>query len=424
MFEYLKAKIDNLGPNNIVIIKQASTLFTTSIFGIPIGLIINILITKLLGIEEYGNYMLMFSIYSLAVIFGTFGFFNSINRAIVLENNKEAQKEFYGASIIILIILSLLIGLITIMYGYFDSNIQSKNLFRLLFWSTQLLSILFIQKFLEVVLPASNDIYLLSRLRIEVKLILVTFLIITYYYYYEIHEAIYVIYLFIISRFFTLIMILRSLKFRMINLRLRLQQIISYNYSFGIHIYTGSIFAIGFSQMTNIFLSYYSINNNSLALYSLSLSFTLPLTLLPNLIATTYYKEFSSYKKIPSKIIIITLIISLLSIIILYVIIPYFIELVYDESFYPVIFLTRVLSIGAIFYGIGDVFNRFLSAKGKGVYIRNSAIFVGVSVFILNIVFIPKEKEYAAIWIYVIGGIIYFSNMLYFYTKTISDEHI
>jgi hypothetical protein len=71
------------------------------------------------------------------------------------------------------------------------------------------------------------------------------------------------------------------------------------------------VFAIGFASLTELLISYFGVDNSGLGFYLLALTFTVPLSLIPNAISTTQYMDFSVAKNIPKKLLLITIELSL-----------------------------------------------------------------------------------------------------------------
>ncbi len=86
------------------------------------------------------------------------------------------------------------------------------------------------------------------------------------------------------------------------NLKTRIKEIISFNKSYGFHVYLGTVCAVGFSQLTGVLISYFSNTNSGVGYYSLAMTIAGPLSFIPNVIATTHYKDFSSKKQYSTKI--------------------------------------------------------------------------------------------------------------------------
>ena len=72
--------------------------------------------------------------------------------------------------------------------------------------------------------------------------------------------------------------------------------------------------------------------------------------------------------------------------------------------------------------GLGDYFNKFLSAKGQGQNIRNNAIFTGISLLVLSILLIPLLNVEGLVIAKIFSSIIYFTLMLKSYFNYIKED--
>ena len=81
--------------------------------------------------------------------------------------------------------------------------------------------------------------------------------------------------------------------------------------------------------------------------------------------------------------------------------------------------LAYYTSIGAIFHGLGDFFNRFLAAHGKGKQLRNSNFQIGIVNLLGYILLVDIFGVYGAAITRLLAGIVYFSIMLFYYLKYI-----
>jgi O-antigen/teichoic acid export membrane protein len=228
--------------------------------------------------------------------------------------------------------------------------------------------------------------------------------------------------LYILVETIVYVCVLFRIKLSFKNLKKRIFEIYIYNKSFGFNVYIGSVVALGFGQLTGILISYFGIDNSGVGFYSLALTFTLPLSLIPNTIATTHYKDFSSAKQIPKKLLYITIGLSLFSIIALWIIVPPFITYFYGEEFLSVVKLNFIVSFGVIAHGFGDFYNRFLGANGQGRSLRNSSFFVGGSMLLFNLIFIPKWGEYGAAFAKLITGLVYITTIILYYYRYIRNN--
>jgi O-antigen/teichoic acid export membrane protein len=227
--------------------------------------------------------------------------------------------------------------------------------------------------------------------------------------------------IFLTSQILVFAFILYKVKPLFKNLKKRIREIFYYNKIYGFNVYSGSIFAVGLSQLTGVLISYFGSNNKGVGYFSLAMTIAGPLSFIPNVIATTHYKDFSTRKYIPRKLLIITVAISFSALAFIFVVVHPFVKYLYGAKFYPVIPLTYIVCFGVIFNGLADFFNRFLGSHGKGKSLRNSSIIVGISLLILNMVFIPNFGETGAAYTLLLSGLIYFLCMFWFYKRLVSE---
>ena len=173
----------------------------------------------------------------------------------------------------------------------------------------------------------------------------------------------------------------------------------------------------GVSNLAALIISSYdsSNSNEGVGFFNLAVLFASPLALIPNIIATTHFKEFANLKKIPFKLFKITFFLTLLSLLILWIFIGPFINIFYGKQYHSAIELTRIISLGVAGYSIADFFNRYLGAHGKGKMLRNSSICTGISLLITNFLFIPIWHEKGAAFASVAGSLVYLIIGIYYY---------
>jgi len=399
--------------------QQVLLLFVASLIGIPISLISNIILTKYLGDRMYGDYSLIFSIFTFSIVVFDFGFFHAGNRALVLNNNKQKAKEYYAIELLILFGLYLLMSIFLIMYSFIDNNLKQKGLTDLFILVIPLGLVYLMPKFYENLFQADNRIKELafSRLLLNIGHLL-AFSLAFYFFNFENANKLKIVFIFYFTIdciIFTILLFIIKPVFS--NFAIRIKEIWQYTKEFGFHVYSGSVIAVGMGQLSGILLSYFSLNNISVGYYTLALAFSMPLKLIPNIIASTHYKDFSTQNRIPRKLTIITLIISATAFLMLLLIITPFVKYFYGINFLPVIPLTIIISISMLFFGLADYLNRFLGSHGRGKLLRNSAILTGLSILISNLVLIPMFNVLGAAFAQLISGFIYLASMFYYYNR-------
>jgi O-antigen/teichoic acid export membrane protein len=176
---------------------------------------------------------------------------------------------------------------------------------------------------------------------------------------------------------------------------------------------------VGFSQLTGVLISYFAIDNSGVGYYTLALTIAGPLAFIPNVIATTHYKDFSTSIIIPRKLLLLTILMSCSTLVLILLLVSPFIKYFYGPKFYPVISLTYIASFGVILNGLADFFNRFLGSHGQGKALRNSSFFVGFSLMVFNLTLIPRLGETGAAYTQFFSGLIYILCMVWFYKRLV-----
>jgi O-antigen/teichoic acid export membrane protein len=404
--------------------RQVLGLFSVNLVGIPIGIFTSVAITRYLGPKGYGDYKFISGIFSLAVIIFTFGFFQAGNRALVLNNNNQKAKEYYGTVLAITAGLFVVMSIFLMLYALFDSNIQEKQLVNIFLFLIPFGWVFLLLRYFETLLQADNRIRLLAMIRLYPK---VGLLVIAGLFYFflrdkELNRLAIVWSGFLVTQMVVYILVLFKLQISCLNIKRHLIEIWNYNKSFGLNVYVGSLCAVGFMQLTGIIISYFGKDNSGVGYYTLALTISMPLSLIPNTIATTHYKEFSVSERIPKKLFLITLGLSLGALVCLWALVAPFVHFFYGKEFEPVIMLNFIVSFGVIAHGLSDFFNRFLGANGQGKALRNSSFLVGGSMLLFSFLLIPRWGEYGAAYAKLIAGFVYLCVIVWHYIKYVNRE--
>jgi len=399
--------------------KQTVTLLSVNILSIPISIVSSIIITRFLGPSAYGDFQFLFNVINLSVVVLTFGFFQAGNRALVLNNDARAARELYAAVLVILVFLFLVMSIVLMIYAILDENINEKGIRHIFFLLIPFSWVFLLVKYFEVLFQADNKIKLLAASRFFPKLAFLIVVLIIYLVWFDYSGDRLKIILgaSLLTQIITYSYIVYRVHPSFKNLKNRIREIYFFNRAYGFNVYLGSVMAVGFSQLTGILISYFAGDNSGVGFYSLAVTIAGPLSFIPNIIATTHYKDFSSSKSIPRKLLLLTLAISFVALIMTLVLVNPFIKYFYGEGFYPVISLTYIVSFGIILNGFADFVNRFLGAHGEGKALRNSAFIVGFGLMTLNILLIPRYGETGAAFTQLFSGLIYILCMYWYYRR-------
>lgn len=405
-------------------VRQIMSLFSINVLGIPLSIVTNIIITRYTGAEIYGDYKFIQGVFNVFVILFALGFSQAGNRILVLSKDKSKNREYYGAVFTVMLATSVLMCLSLIIYGLFDHNMADKGLNGFFISVVPLCVFTLTGKYFEDILPADNRIGLLGKLRILPRVINLLAACVLYFAFFNasIDKLLVVTLIYSLSNAIVYAYIVIKLKPEFTSLKSNIKELYLFNKSYGFNVYVGSLCAVGFASLTDILISYFGTSNVGVGYYSLAVTLSQPLSFVPGTIATTHYKSFSGKDRIPRKLILTTLVLSVSTMLALWLIVPPFVSYLYGVDFLPVIKLNLFVSLGVLLYGLADFFNRFIGANGEGKILRNASFIVGFVSLTSNLLLIPKFAEYGASYAKIAAGFIYLIVIYIFYLKVVKAK--
>ena len=230
------------------------------------------------------------------------------------------------------------------------------------------------------------------------------------------------VYLFAFLSIYILVLSKSGVSFR--NAGQSTKEIFKYYRTYGVHMYSGTLFFAGAMTLSSIMISYFSENNAGVGFYTLSLAISRPLALIPGVIAITWFRDFSRLKSIPARMITATSLMTVITLLMLFILTKPFVSFFYGENFLPLIPLTYISGIGMALHGMAGFFSRYLEAGGSGRAVRNISIITGVTILVLNFLLIPGMAETGAAVTLVLSGIVYIAGMLFYYLRLTGKKKI
>ena len=187
------------------------------------------------------------------------------------------------------------------------------------------------------------------------------------------------------------------------------------NKSYGLQVYYGSLATVSVQYIAGITLGMFAADNANVGFYSLALTVTGPLALLPSIIGTTFFKRFAHENCISREVLFSTFFMALLSMVGFVILVYPVVGFLYDERYSDVALYACILSVGFTFHGLGDVFNRFLGAHGQGKSLRNGAFISGAIALVGYTVGVYYFGIWGAIFTKITASTAYFVSMAVFY---------
>ncbi|SDM55527.1 oligosaccharide flippase family protein [Kriegella aquimaris] len=384
---------------------QIFSLYGATIVSLMLGVGVSILTTRLLGPEKYGDFKFFQMVLNLVVVIFTLGVFYSISRLLAHENNEFEIKNLYGANILMVILYGFFATVCIIGFSFFQGDWFDNNLNVLFRYFGILVFFLLLNNSLIQILQGSNRIGLLSLLKIIPSSIFLVSL-----FFLERIDVRLTVALFYGAMAFTTLLIVVAIKPIFSDYKTVFKRIIKENKEFGFKVYIGSLAAVATQSLGAIFISYF-LNNKMVGFFTLAITICTPLLMIPSIVGTTMFKKFANATKIDAKVLWFTGGLSLASYIGFYFLIVPTVNLLYPNGFTDVIYYSRIIALGSILHGFGDLFNRFLYAKGKGSIIRNGAFIVGLVNVLGYYFFIKYFDIQGALITKILAGMVYFLLM-------------
>ena len=400
-------------------VRQVALLYAANLAGVPLALVTSIVFTRFLGPQGYGDFAFLDSIFDFGKIIFTFGFFYAGSRAIVLSQQPQRTREYYGASMILLLVLFLIMAVAFLFYGLFDKNLASKGLSQFFLLLIPFGWIFLLMPYFDTMLQADNRIRALAATRFLPKVVLFASALLVYFFLggFQGSRLAVVWSLYLFAFFGVFFMVLIRLKPSFNSFRRRIREISVFNRGFGVHIYTGGLFYAGSISLTGIMVSYFSADNSGVGFLALAVAITRPLELVPAAIATSYFRDFASQTSLPFRLVVATILLGASGLVLTWVLINPFIRIFYSADFLPVVALVFPVSIAQLLHGMSGLLNRYLEARGKGIAIRNTYMATGITLVLANLVLIPRMAESGAAIAMLISGVVYILVMYLYYRK-------
>ena len=272
-------------------IRQSLLLLSTTVAVMVLLLATNYFLTRVLGKTEFGNYALIINIFTFCQVVFNFGFFYSISRLIALSDQEAENRELYAIGLILVLTLFVLMSVCLVGYVLFFGGAVGTKMLTGIMISIPFAWIFLFNSFNELLLQGSNKIELLSFSRFFPKAIFLV-VVITIYFVAQKTSITPMLLCFFSSSIIPFLYIIIKLRPRFKNLKKQFLKVIESNRKFGFNIYLGSLFAVGASSLSGILIGYFGVDNTEVGYYSIALQLSAPLSLIPNVMATVFFKKF------------------------------------------------------------------------------------------------------------------------------------
>ena len=396
-------------------IKQSIVLFLSSALSVVLGVATSVFNTSMLNPSSYGDVRYVNNILNFIASLLLFGYFVSGSRMLALSKDENRSKRIRGVMVVILLIASVVLVISMVACYYIHKEWLNPDVAKLFLYVVPVAVAPLLLNYINTVFQGDNSIYKLSIARVlpHILYVFIAWLLI-----YNMNPTATDVLLLqngvSVVVLFVLILLSRP-AFKCLSEVYK--DLAEENKSYGIHIYIGSIAAVSLSYLAGITIGIFNKDNTEVGFYTLALTIATPLSILPTIIGTTYFKKFASQQCIDRSLLIGSIALSVGSLVAFNILIEPVVRLLYDDSYLVVAQYARWLAIGTTIHGFGDMFNRFLGSHGKGKELRNGAFLCGATMLVGNIVLVYLFGVNGAIATRIIASSVYGLTMVLYYIR-------
>ncbi len=364
--------------------------YSSKIVLILLGLVSNVIMTRSLGVSDYGKYILVMSIVILGMQFGSFGL-HSANIYYVAKSRMLMGMLLKNSIIFSMISGSFIIIIMSVLYILYPKLFGiNKELF--------ILAMLMIPFFL-MSLFGRNILIGIGKIKLDNKIsvytrvlsIILMLLVISFFSLDEYSAVVISAIILVVGLLFVFKELKNNIIYRY-KISFKLFKKIS---KFGFKAYLSGLFAFLVFKSDLFFVNYY-LSKNDLGYYSLAVSFIDYVYILPVVIGTILFQKLSSIKnsndkyETMKKLSFYFTIFYTFFLVSIYFISEFLITTLYGEDFINSVMPINILLIAIFFMGMQTIQVQYLNATGYPKAILYYWMISLVVNIIINILFIEQ----------------------------------
>lgn len=392
--------------------RQSAVMYVSLVASLVLGIASSVITTRLLGPQDFGNFKFIQTIWSIGMLFVTFGLFTTGGNLLAAKDSPESERALMGSLLVIACVISLCFSLLMALTSFPIGQVYGQELGSKIWLFSALVFVFPLQLCLQEALRGTNDITSLALLNALPQLIFIfAALGVNHWVAFSLNMA---LLLSILGLAATVAIVIIRAKPDFEFIRQGVREVMENNRAIGLHIFVAILVTTITAQLGQFSLAYF-FDTRQVGMFALALTITMPLTMIPNAISTAFFKHFSTQECIPRKVVVAAVAISVVTLLAFLVVIREVILFLYSAQYIEVVPLAYICAVGAILHGIGDVYNRYLLAHGKTAVLRANATTLGV----INVL----GYTFFVVWWGVIGAAItkilvdavYLASMLLYY---------
>lgn len=401
--------------------RQTAVLYVSLVATLVLGIAVSIINTRLLGPQAFGDFKFLQTVWTLGVAFVTFGLFMTGANLLARQDSPETERPLMGSLLVIACAVSLLFTVAMALASFPVGQVYGQELGGKMRLFSALVFVFPVQNYLQEVLRGTNDVTSLALLNALPQLLYIPAALgISRLTGFSLDMA---LLLYLLSLLVTAFVVIIRARPSFNRVQRGIQEVMENNRAIGMHIYVAILVTTATTQLSQFSLAYF-FDTRLVGMFSLALTITMPLTMIPNAISTTFFKQFATLDRIPRKVIVGAVTISVVTLLAFLAAIKEVILFLYTDKFIEVVPLAYICAVGAVLHGIGDVYSRYLQVHGKTMALRNNAVQLGV-ISVVGYVFLVAwwGVSGAAVTKFLVDAV-YLATMLLYYGKGRALEDI
>lgn len=383
-----------------------------------VGFALNILMTHAMPTEDYGYYKAFVNSITTITSIVSLGLSLTVSRTTATLTDLKEKRRLTGAALILnaciaLIVLASIFAAAGVL-KLFDVQIPTYFLFAAMMFSVLLVNRLLLFKY-----QGDNDMVRYSLLTFVPQCLLIVPFIVVFINGVTIGRA-FAVASYVLSYVLILAVFLITEPPIFRGAVKEAKSLFSSNIGYGFQLHLGSLASVASAQVLNLIVA--SISNlNEYAYFALGISLASPIMQVPAVMGTISFKNNVKAEKIKNKQLILTIFITVAAILVYNCLLKFCINFLIGKEYTRAIFYAQIMLYYYVFLGMGDFFNRFITAKGCGKIVRNVAFVVGAVLVVLSCVLVPTCGITGVILSEITSGLVYMVLMILKYKKILKS---
>ena len=382
--------------------KQVIALYGATFLGAVLNFVASKLNTDVLDPIAYGDVRYVLNIIQLLSWLVLFGWFMSGSRLLALSHDAQRSARIRGVLVLFLCAATALLVVLTAAAGIIHTgNAQVRTLF---FCSLPVCLYPLLTNYMNTTAQGDNHIYRLALARVLPVATFIVLALIVYPRWGATPRSVLWLHWGTCSAVLVLLIASTRPSFRQLHpIAIELQH---ENRDYGIQLYWGSLAMVATNYLSGVTLGLWGDNNALVGYYTLALSLAQPISYLPGIVGTTFFKRFAGEQCIPRRVLLFTGVLTAVSLLGFVLLIRPVVSL-YDDSYRIVAPYAALLAVGFSIHGMGDMINRYLGSHGQGRSIRNSSFLCGAVKIVGSLLFVWLWKVEGAILTVILSSTVY-----------------